>query len=152
MGSYRHYCPICGSFALESRKYCGICKNYITPATSKEEGIYYLKKSEKIYGDPKHSWDILFDEEIQHNPQFSKAIYNEIIAREKERKQKESLQNSIKQMQARQNPNQPKCPICNSTNVQRISTLKRASHAYLFGLFSNTAKSQFECLNFKYKF
>ena len=38
-----------------------------------------------------------------------------------------------------------KCPTCGSKNVERISIANRAVHAYAFGLFSKTAKSQFKC-------
>jgi hypothetical protein len=49
------------------------------------------------------------------------------------------------------NSNIPKCPTCQSTNIKKISTVKRATHGAIFGVFSNTARSQFECQNCKYK-
>lgn len=45
----------------------------------------------------------------------------------------------------------PKCPTCGSTNIQKISATKKAAGAIGFGLFSKTAKSQFECKNCGYK-
>ena len=48
--------------------------------------------------------------------------------------------------------NLPKCPLCQSTNIKQISVAKRAAHGYAFGLFSNTARSQWECLNCGNKF
>ena len=48
--------------------------------------------------------------------------------------------------------NQPHCPICNSTNIKRISDLRRGIHAVAWGLFSKTARSQFECKNCGMKF
>lgn len=50
-----------------------------------------------------------------------------------------------------QSPNTPKCPTCGSTNIQKISATKKAAGAIGFGLFSKTAKSQFECKNCGYK-
>lgn len=47
--------------------------------------------------------------------------------------------------------NPPKCPTCGSTNIQKISATKKAAGAIGFGLFSKTAKSQFECKNCGYK-
>lgn len=44
------------------------------------------------------------------------------------------------------------CPICNSINVKPISMTSRAVHGAAFGLFSKTARSQFECKNCGYKF
>lgn len=47
--------------------------------------------------------------------------------------------------------NIPRCPTCSSTNIQKISTTKKAAGAIGFGLLSRTAKSQFECKNCGYK-
>lgn len=47
--------------------------------------------------------------------------------------------------------NQPKCPTCGSTNINRISTASKFTGATLFGLFSKTAKSQFQCGSCGYK-
>lgn len=47
--------------------------------------------------------------------------------------------------------NLPKCPTCGSTNIQKISDLRRGVHAVAWGLLSNTARSQFECKNCGYK-
>lgn len=45
----------------------------------------------------------------------------------------------------------PHCPTCGSTNVKKISDLRKAGGAIMFGLFSKTARSQFECGNCGYK-
>lgn len=44
-----------------------------------------------------------------------------------------------------------KCPTCNSRDVKRISGTSRAAGAAMFGLFSKTVRSQFECRNCGYK-
>ena len=45
----------------------------------------------------------------------------------------------------------PHCPTCNSTNILKISDLRRGIHGLAWGLLSNTARSQFECKNCGYK-
>jgi len=45
----------------------------------------------------------------------------------------------------------PHCPTCSSNRIKKISTLKRATSLYLFGFFSKTAISQFQCENCGYK-
>lgn len=45
----------------------------------------------------------------------------------------------------------PHCPTCNSTNISKISDLRRGIHGVAWGLLSNTARSQFECKNCGYK-
>lgn len=48
--------------------------------------------------------------------------------------------------------NSPKCPLCKSKNIRKTSAAKRIAHGAAFGLFSNTARSQWECLNCGNKF
>lgn len=49
------------------------------------------------------------------------------------------------------NPNIPKCPTCQSTNIKKISTTSKIIHGLTFGIFSTTARSQFQCQNCGYK-
>lgn len=53
--------------------------------------------------------------------------------------------------QFQQAQNLPKCPTCGSNNIHKISASKKVAGAIGFGLFSKTARSQFECLDCKYK-
>ena len=53
--------------------------------------------------------------------------------------------------QLQQAQNQPKCPTCGSTNIRKISSSKKIAGAIGFGLLSKTARSQYECLDCKYK-
>ena len=46
---------------------------------------------------------------------------------------------------------QATCPTCNSTNIKRISAASKAVGVGLFGIFSKTARSQFECKDCGYK-
>ena len=46
--------------------------------------------------------------------------------------------------------NAPKCPTCQSYNIQKISTTSKVVHGAAFGLFSKTARSQFKCNNCGY--
>lgn len=44
----------------------------------------------------------------------------------------------------------PKCPTCQSTNIQRISTTSKMFDIMLVGHFSRAARSQFKCNNCGY--
>ena len=46
----------------------------------------------------------------------------------------------------------PKCPVCGSPNIHKISVTKRVVSGAAFGLFSKTARSQWECSNCGNKF
>lgn len=71
-------------------------------------------------------------------------IYSE---KDIEKDQIEQLQNKEKI----KNNNIPECPTCGSTNIKKISTSSKVFGAAMFGLFSKTARSQFECQNCHYK-
>ena len=56
-----------------------------------------------------------------------------------------------KPAQATQPQNIPHCPTCNSTNIKKISAASKAGGMFMFGIFSKTAKSQFQCNDCGYK-
>lgn len=48
----------------------------------------------------------------------------------------------------------PKCPVCGSEDVRRITSTEKVGNAMAFGIFGNKRKKQFECMNpnCKYRF
>ncbi len=46
----------------------------------------------------------------------------------------------------------PRCPICGSPDIEKITLGQKAFGGIMFGLFSKTAKSQFKCNNCGAKF
>ena len=56
-----------------------------------------------------------------------------------------------KSTKSAQQQNVPHCPVCGSTNIKKISATSKVVGAGLFGLFSKTARSQFECKSCGYK-
>lgn len=52
----------------------------------------------------------------------------------------------------KQPTNQPKCPLCNSTNLKSISTINRATSVAVVGLASSKIGKQWECKNCGNKF
>lgn len=46
----------------------------------------------------------------------------------------------------------PKCPTCGSTNIRHISATERGVNAFMFGIFGNKRKCQFECQNPKCRY
>lgn len=43
------------------------------------------------------------------------------------------------------NVNKPKCPTCQSENIQKISTMTKAGSVALWGIFSQKIKKQWHC-------
>lgn len=145
---YWYYCPICGDTHLPSFKVCPRHKK-MALVKSEHPTEYYRHKSVEEYGLKKEAYQILWEEEIIKNPLYDSKQdeYLEML-KEKEGEEKVSLYD-IKL--AAKNQCTAKCPACGSTNVHKISGIKKAVHGYAFGLFSKTARSQFECNNCGYK-
>lgn len=66
-------------------------------------------------------------------------------------KSEDPIEYELKMQQFKQVKNQPHCPTCNSTNIEKIPLAKKAVGAFGFGLFSKTARSQFYCKDCGYK-
>lgn len=136
-------CTKCGEcYYSENRKqpiceYCNIPliqTNIDNNEYSELDGEEYYKKTieiAKIYGND-----------------FSEEGYNYRRIKIRERINRFLSTPSI---QSSQQPSTPHCPTCNSTNIKRISTASKAVGVGLFGIFSKTARSQFECKDCGYK-
>lgn len=46
----------------------------------------------------------------------------------------------------------PKCPLCGSTNLKKLSALDRGASAFMWGLGSNKIGKTYECKNCKATF
>lgn len=49
--------------------------------------------------------------------------------------------------QLQQAQNQPKCPTCGSTNVEKISVGQKIGGSFLFGVFSSNVRNTMHCKN-----
>ena len=147
-------CPKCGSFStatdVVATIQCDFCgtpmfqtsesttitiSNTSWPKTEDEIDSYIYSLLEKC--------DKVEEYDIEAHRIYKQKLRERVMARRK-------LQ-SNQQSATPQSPNQPHCPTCGSTDIIKISAAKKAVGAGLFGLFSKTAKSQFECKNCGYK-
>ena len=87
-----------------------------------------------------------------YNPEFLKAM--------RELKEKDIIEYELKMSQFRantqsnnisQSSNQPKCPTCGSTNIEKISVGKKMKGSFLFGVFSSDVRNQMHCKDCGYK-
>lgn len=136
---YWYYCPICGDSFLPSFVHCDKHKKVklVQSLHTKEyyQDISYNRNN--IYGS---GFDILKELEIEPNPLYNSDENAKIPA---------PIQ--IDKLNKNQDLNKPKCPTCQSENVKKISVAKKATHGFMFGIFSKTAFSQFECCSCGYK-
>lgn len=147
-------CPKCGSFStatdVVATIQCDFCgtpmfqtsesttitiSNTSWPKTEDEIDSYIYSLLEKC--------DKVEEYDIEAHRIYKQKLRERVMARRK--------QQSNQQSATPQSPNQPHCPTCGSTDIIKISAAKKAVGAGLFGLFSKTAKSQFECKNCGYK-
>lgn len=63
---------------------------------------------------------------------------------------RQRMQNVIRQEFKVENENIPKCPTCQSTNIQKIGTGERVASVATLGLFSKKINKSFKCKNCGY--
>ena len=132
---YIYICPKCAmiysSDELNADKKCRFCniKTIITKETMND----FINNM-----DNEDDYDIILSKKYGGN-QFSECAYRHRLSLIKQENKK-----SI-------HPSTPHCPTCNSTNIKRISAASKAIGVGLFGIFSKTARSQFECKDCGYK-
>ena len=136
---YYGYCPKCGNvtFIETKNEKCNCCNTNLlpTPYTMNE---YLFGNSIDVNIDKK-----IFDEYIKGNSQFDEELYRSRINKEKLLRQA-SLDKQREQ-------NKPKCPTCGSTNVEKISTTKKAIGFVAVGVFSSNFGKTMHCKNCGYK-
>lgn len=147
-------CPKCGSFStatdVVATIQCDFCgtpmfqtsesttitiSNTSWPKTEDEIDSYIYSLLEKC--------DKVEEYDIEAHRIYKQKLRERVMARRKQQSNQQSATPS--------STNQPHCPTCGSTDIIKISAAKKAMGAGLFGLFSKTAKSQFECKNCGYK-
>lgn len=160
--NYIECCAVCGNTILgkyPKMTICNDCHNLNESIKNKKTTVYisqhpqkyYETLSEQEYG-TKDKWKYIFVKtELSKNPLFSHDKYLISCEKQKERDKRVTYRKEHPEECKPYIVLQPKCPTCGSTNIKKISTVSRVTHGYAFGLFSKTARSQFECKNCGYK-
>lgn len=152
---YIYYCPYCGAMLPHQieQKPCGGCGLQIKSAQTKYEYDHYeYLSAQKYNGDKSHVKEIIM-EEISQNPLYDPTRFDSNEAKAYRQKRIEEWKEKVDARAAAQREaSLPKCPLCGSTKLKKISAIKRGVHAAAFGIFSKTAFSQFECESCHYKF
>ena len=106
--------------------------------------IYYQKKNSKLSDDfvptTKSKEELMNDYAIQHN-----------IKEKRQKEREEYIKKSQQYILNKTLENVPRCPTCNSTKVEKISTTKRWVSTGLFGLASSNIGKIMHCKNCGYK-
>lgn len=159
-----YVCPKCADIYTNVRYrnsngtciYCG-SKLVQTDVTTRE--LYDMTSDEETFDEVKDKARIIANK--YGDFQFSETAYNEkrriqreeneAIKRRSQASNSSATSSSFSSVAQQSNTNIPHCPTCGSTNIKKISTTSKVVGAGLFGLFSKTARSQFECKDCGYK-
>lgn len=159
------YCKKCGRILVYDHDTCDICSSPMYKAPEKYEKEIVLSKNQE---------DQFYDELVKSSPEFDEELFNArpqiLEKRKKEYKQYEAIcddltngydmKTALKHVKdaeegrsiPSQQPNTPHCPTCGSTNVQKISGMKRWLSVGLFGLASSDVGKTMVCKKCGYKF
>ncbi len=172
-----YYCKRCGKLGEIGILGCPHCPDIIFFTKAKHNVEYYQQIATELYGAGcKFAWKkVLFETEISKNPYFDMGNINDstlfILQNIEERlypddpslrkygdctphenKEEVAFSPDLHLDQSYEHNNIPKCPICGSTNIQKISGTKKAASAILLGIFSTDIGKTFECKNCGMKF
>lgn len=149
-------CPKCGEFTGSNIPFNPndkiVCPNCNYPMMTPTE-ITFSEMEDLITKKKPISWEEYKKDARQkytiNSSVFDQDLYNKIIREEYERYHlNDDVPTSTPKPVTK---HIPKCPTCGSSNIHRISTSKRITGNFLFGLFSSNVGKTFECLNCKYK-
>lgn len=126
-------CPRCGAIQCrEAVKECIRCEIQLIE-TPYDEDLYWDKESQK------DTIDKIYEEYVYNNP-----LYDETAFKAREQRHKSIyLGDGIPLNSNKQNI--PKCPTCQSTNIQKLSTTSKVLGVGLLGLASKTVGKTMKC-------
>lgn len=132
---FMNYCPCCGRVSMGSKN-CSVCNTTLIPTDMEMDVFFDISQEER------NKWkNELFETKIKPNPLYNaQKMQARIIAEQNE----EMGQNT---------QNIPKCPICGSTNIHKISGANKVASALTFGVFAvGHVSKTYKCDNCKSKF
>lgn len=152
-----YYCAYCGYIDDHQSRGCIECFAYANWIETKYEHEYYVEEARNRLNN-KNLWGDIIEEEAKTNPLYGTTGPQRIEELDPELQKTIMRERSMRRVLASLEEddevvesNVPKCPTCQSTNIKKISVGAKVFGASMFGLFSKTATSQFQCLNCSYK-
>lgn len=119
-------CKRCGHIEMWQKELIPVCEYCNSELVDTE----YILQDVLEHGEIKPEIrKAIFEKYIKNNPLYSKeAVKNR---EEKENRERLNLPSSYKPKE----DNTPKCPICQSTNLSKITNTRKAGKIALFGIF-----------------
>lgn len=151
---YLRICPKCGLLTSNDEEifYCRNCNSILKQTNEKISDFNKIIWDKYNYNPTLAERDYI-NEYVKDTLDFN--LYSERIEK-RERETKQAIERTRQKKAEEQRKRealhpQPKCPTCGSTDIKKIHSVAKAAGAVGFGLFSKTARSQFQCKNCGYK-
>ena len=143
-------CPKCRGLYFDQDQQCDNCKIELLDKDDFNTtlGEYYqMNHSQRVANRYNPQYEIIckyqFPEIYEYNEQKSQQEYEAL--------QRGAQQKRIEKERIEKQQNIPKCPTCGSTNVEKISTTKKAIGFVAVGVFSSNFGKTMHCKNCGYK-
>ena len=143
-------CPKCGKlyqFTTGKQPICEYCNTIVKQC--EESNKESIKNGVELEKNEYEKYEISLAKKYGKD-QFSEEAYNHRM--DELRKWREEYDRKEQARQSTQQQNVPHCPVCNSTNIEKISLGKKAKGSFLFGFFSSDVRNQMHCKDCGYKF
>ncbi len=142
-----YYCKKCGSHSLlimkkdKDKKVCKYCGAELFPFPEECDKYTPDKFNEML--------EYLREKHVKTSPEFDPRSFKYREEREAKNRAWWAAREAAEAAGKTTSPSgSPKveCPYCHSTNTKKISTLSKAAHTYMFGIFSMSRNSKnFHC-------
>ena len=143
-------CPKCRGLYFDQDQQCDNCKIELLDKDDFNAtlGEYYqMNHSQRVANRYNPQYEIVckyqFPEIYEYNEQKSQQEY-EVL-------QRRAQQKRIEKERIEKQQNIPKCPTCGSTNIEKISTAKKAIGFVAVGVFSSNFGKTMHCKQCGYK-
>ena len=143
-------CPKCRGLYFDQDQQCDNCKIELLDKDDFNTtlGEYYqMNHSQRVANRYNPQYEIVckyqFPEIYEYNEQKSQQKYEAL--------QRRAQQKRIEKERIEKQQNIPKCPTCGSTNIEKISTTKKAVGFVAVGIFSSNFGKTMHCKQCGYK-
>ena len=143
-------CPKCRGLYFDQDQQCDNCKIELLDKDDFNTtlGEYYqMNHSQRVANRYNPQYEIVckyqFPEIYEYNEQKSQQEYEAL--------QRRAQQKRIEKERIEKQQNTPKCPTCGSTNIEKISTTKKAVGFVAVGIFSSNFGKTMHCKQCGYK-
>ena len=143
-------CPKCRGLYFDQDQQCDNCKIELLDKDDFNTtlGEYYqMNHSQRVANRYNPQYEIIckyqFPEIYEYNEQKSQQEYKAL--------QRKAQQKMIEKEQIEKQQNTPNCPTCGSTNIEKISTTKKAIGFVAVGVFSSNFGKTMHCKQCGYK-